>query len=202
MRIKIKKDLYKKMKRLTNNNVVELGRSMIEMLGVLAIVGVLTVTAIKGYTSAMDRVKKNSVVDEINSIYSVVAESGMTEGDYFTAIGATVGVATATNTTGNISSLVQAALNSRGKAPTNPWKGAYGLVTGTNAATGTMFGVYLTGLPPGCVGLADTSMSGSVSADGVTPGAKGYCLAAAPTGLYTSNPTSVGTGTVFVVFFK
>jgi Tfp pilus assembly protein PilE len=41
---------------------------MIEMLGVLAIVGVLSVGGLVGYTKAMDRYKINQAVDEINKL--------------------------------------------------------------------------------------------------------------------------------------
>jgi len=42
----------------------ELGRSMIEMLGVLAIVGILSVGAISGYAKAMRKYKINRLKDE------------------------------------------------------------------------------------------------------------------------------------------
>lgn len=45
----------------TNQN----GRSMIEMLGVLAIIGVLTVGGILGYTKAMAKYRSNKVIDQI-----------------------------------------------------------------------------------------------------------------------------------------
>lgn len=44
------------------------GRSMIEMLGVLAIVGVLSVGGIAGYSKAMNKFKTNKVIDQINMI--------------------------------------------------------------------------------------------------------------------------------------
>ena len=43
---------------------VSAGRSMIEMLGVLAIVGVLTVGGIAGYSKAMEKFKINKALDE------------------------------------------------------------------------------------------------------------------------------------------
>lgn len=48
--------------------VNEQGRSMIEMLGVLAIVGVLSVGGIAGYSKAMNKFKTNKAVDQINMI--------------------------------------------------------------------------------------------------------------------------------------
>lgn len=46
----------------------EQGRSMIEMLGVLAIVGVLSVGGIAGYSKAMNKFKTNKVIDQVNMI--------------------------------------------------------------------------------------------------------------------------------------
>lgn len=46
----------------------ERGRSMIEMLGVLAIIGVLSVGGIAGYSKAMNKFKTNKVIDQINMI--------------------------------------------------------------------------------------------------------------------------------------
>lgn len=46
----------------------ETGRSMIEMLGVLAIVGVLSVGGIAGYSQAMSKYKINKLVEEYNLV--------------------------------------------------------------------------------------------------------------------------------------
>ncbi len=46
----------------------EKGRSMIEMLGVLAIVGVLSVGGIKGYSKAMAKIKTDKVITQLNEI--------------------------------------------------------------------------------------------------------------------------------------
>ena len=43
----------------------EQGRSMIEMLGVLAIVGVLSVGGIAGYSKAMNKFKANKLIDQV-----------------------------------------------------------------------------------------------------------------------------------------
>ena len=50
------------------NDVCSLGRSMIEMLGVLAIIGVLSVGGIAGYSKAMKKYQANKVVGEIIQI--------------------------------------------------------------------------------------------------------------------------------------
>ena len=46
----------------------QLGRSMVEMLGVLAIIGVLSVGAISGYSNAMTKHKLNKQTEQIGSI--------------------------------------------------------------------------------------------------------------------------------------
>ncbi len=50
----------------------ETGRSMVEMLGVLAIIGVLSIGGIAGYTMAMNRYRANEVVDMATK-YAVIA---------------------------------------------------------------------------------------------------------------------------------
>ena len=46
----------------------EAGRSMVEMLGVLAIVGVLSVGGISGYSKAMSKYKVNKTLDQISML--------------------------------------------------------------------------------------------------------------------------------------
>lgn len=46
----------------------ETGRSMIEMLGVLAIIGVLSVGGIAGYSKAMNKFKTNKIADNISML--------------------------------------------------------------------------------------------------------------------------------------
>lgn len=50
------------------HKIFEKGRSMIEMLGVLAIIGVLSVGGIAGYSKAMEKFKINKIVAEYSSI--------------------------------------------------------------------------------------------------------------------------------------
>lgn len=47
----------------TAKKLYEKGRSMIEMLGVLAIIGVLSVGGLSGYTMAMNRHRANAILD-------------------------------------------------------------------------------------------------------------------------------------------
>ena len=53
---------------------MEKGRSMVEMLGVLAIIGVLSVGGIYGYTVAMNKYKANEIV-QTASMLGVLAQS-------------------------------------------------------------------------------------------------------------------------------
>ncbi|MBP5343847.1 MAG: hypothetical protein J6Y85_02075 [Alphaproteobacteria bacterium] len=46
-------------------NTNESGRSMVEMLGVLAIIGVLSIGGIAGYTMAMNKYQANEIVNTI-----------------------------------------------------------------------------------------------------------------------------------------
>ena len=50
------------------DNIENVGRSMVEMLGVLAIIGVLSVGAIAGYSKAMMKYKLNKQTEQIGSI--------------------------------------------------------------------------------------------------------------------------------------
>ena len=52
--------------------VCELGRSMVEMLGVLAIIGVLSVGGISGYSKAMFKHKMNKQMEQLNTIISSI----------------------------------------------------------------------------------------------------------------------------------
>jgi hypothetical protein len=52
----------------------EKGRSMVEMLGVLAIIGVLSVGGIAGYSKAMYRFKMNKTIDIFNRVLNDFAE--------------------------------------------------------------------------------------------------------------------------------
>lgn len=53
---------------MINKNISQSGRSMIEMLGVLAIIGVLSVGGIAGYSKAMEKFKINKTIDQISHI--------------------------------------------------------------------------------------------------------------------------------------
>jgi len=52
----------------------QVGRSMVEMLGVLAIVGVLSVGAIAGYSTAMDKYRTNEMINGYNHLIMNILE--------------------------------------------------------------------------------------------------------------------------------
>ena len=53
-------------------DVSQFGRSMVEMLGVLAIIGVLSVGAIAGYQKAMMKYKLNKQAEQINQLLNAL----------------------------------------------------------------------------------------------------------------------------------
>ena len=53
----------------------ESGRSMVEMLGVLAIIGVLSIGGIAGYSMAMNRYRANEALDMANKFAVVIYSS-------------------------------------------------------------------------------------------------------------------------------
>ena len=55
-----------------SNKQQQSGRSMVEMLGVLAIIGVLSIGGIAGYTLSMRRYRANQVLDAANK-YALIA---------------------------------------------------------------------------------------------------------------------------------
>ena len=57
----------------------ESGRSMVEMLGVLAIIGVLSIGGIAGYTMAMNRYRANEIIDMGNKYASLVFAANQTK---------------------------------------------------------------------------------------------------------------------------
>ena len=50
----------------TKNFENELGRSMVEMLGTLAIIGVLSIGGIAGYSYGMDKYRANTIMNDVN----------------------------------------------------------------------------------------------------------------------------------------
>ncbi len=59
-------EIQKKNKTKQHQNQAQDGRSMVEMLGVLAIIGVISLGGIAGYKMAMERYQANQIANEIN----------------------------------------------------------------------------------------------------------------------------------------
>lgn len=69
-----------------NIKKLEQGRSMIEMLGVLAIIGVLSVGGINGFSKAMDAHKINTIVEQIGTIIANAKSIGLRQGGKYTGL--------------------------------------------------------------------------------------------------------------------
>ncbi|MBR3501454.1 MAG: hypothetical protein IKO06_00950, partial [Alphaproteobacteria bacterium] len=65
--------------KIKNN---ESGRSMIEMLGVLAIIGVLSVGGIAGYSKAMQKYRINKTIEQMTLIAGNVRTFFASQGNY------------------------------------------------------------------------------------------------------------------------
>ena len=62
--------------------VNENGRSMVEMLGVLAIIGVLSVGGIAGYSKAMNKFKINKTTDQVTMLVANIRTLYSSQGNY------------------------------------------------------------------------------------------------------------------------
>lgn len=58
-----------------DNDSLCTGRSMVEMLGVLAIIGILSVGAIAGYSKAMMKYKLNKQSEQLNTVINTIARN-------------------------------------------------------------------------------------------------------------------------------
>jgi len=61
---------------------IESGRSMVEMLGVLAIIGVLSIGGIAGYTLAMNRYRANELLDAASKVAIIATSARGGQGNY------------------------------------------------------------------------------------------------------------------------
>ena len=61
-------------------NLMQLGRSMVEMLGVLAIIGVLSIVGIYGYKNAMNKIHNSELADLILTSYREAFERNYLQG--------------------------------------------------------------------------------------------------------------------------
>ena len=104
------------------------GRSMIEMLGVLAIIGVLSIGGLAGYTMAMNRHRANQILDYV----SRCAVAAQTKGDGY-VIGDTSGASLTSTTCGALLPLENAPNGLGGAAGDADDVGSAFIVSAANA---------------------------------------------------------------------
>ena len=73
------------------NFLSETGRSMVEMLGVLAIIGVLSISAIYGYQMAMRRYRANEIAQTVSILYTMAKSANGGEGECITLSSTSLG---------------------------------------------------------------------------------------------------------------
>ena len=62
--------------------ILQFGRSMIEMLGVLAIIGVLSIGGIAGYRIAMNKYQANVILEDVNRFaFTIIERSPLPDGE-------------------------------------------------------------------------------------------------------------------------
>ena len=66
----MKNKLYKILNQLQNDTYGQNGRSMVEMLGVLAIIGVITIGGLAGFRSATNKIVANKIAEIIGEMSS------------------------------------------------------------------------------------------------------------------------------------
>jgi len=120
----------------------ENGRSMVEMLGVLAIIGVLSAGGLAGYSKAMFKHKLNTTMEQISIIVTNVRTAYGQKGNYT-----------------NLSLAKAKKLGAVAESVTaNPFKGDIALASANAAggnADGTAFTLQYTGIPSeACIALA------------------------------------------------
>jgi len=106
------------------NKTRESGRTMIEMLGVLAIIGILTVGSIGLYSVAMKQIKRSQVVQEVQLLVQQIRSIYAGSEDY--------------------ADLDNGIIVASGLKETNPFGGKYEV--GPSRGDETMFEIHVTGL--------------------------------------------------------
>ncbi len=135
---------------MRNIHSQESGRSMVEMLGVLAIIGVLSVGGIAGYSQAMSKFKVTKTTDQIQTMVTNIRTLFSTQRTYS-------GVQTkATMYATGIFTDEICSDGSTCSTPTNPFGGTINLTTQkVNNVSDKGFAVTYNGLPAdACVRLA------------------------------------------------
>ena len=151
-------DVYKSSTRGKKQqvDVLQYGRSMIEMLGVLAIVGVLSVGGIAGYSKAMMKFKINKTIDQISHTIANIQTLYAQQTTY-----AGLSVSNAIKMGVTLDEM------NNGTTLKNPFNGIYEIENWYNDGPELLFRLELNGLPKeACIALA-TQDWGSVLSSSV-----------------------------------
>ena len=87
---------------MIKNNAKQHGRSMLEMLAVLAIIGVLSITALVGFTYAMNKHRANTIYNDVHLLALHVMDTGKgrVPADFYSESGLSYDIDTTTYTNG------------------------------------------------------------------------------------------------------
>lgn len=175
----------------TNEN----GRSMIEMLGVLAIIGVLSVGGIAGYSKAMNKFKTNKVADNVSMLVANIKTMYAQQNTYknlSNSTAVTLGVVP--------DELVVKTYKSDGSVDSTSLKNAYNGDVEINASESTSdgdnraFTIYFGGLSKeACVTLATNDWGSGYSSGLIALRASGTSEASDKAGLNTTHIGDEGT---------
>ena len=186
---------------MRNIHSQESGRSMVEMLGVLAIIGVLSVGGIAGYSQAMSKFKVTKTTDQIQTMVTNIRTLFSTQRTY-------AGVETkATMYATGIFTDEVCSDGATCTTPTNPFGGTINLTTQkVNNVSKKGFAVTYNGLPAdacvrlamqdwgdsssGLIAVTVKSAANSVTADAAVPSTES-AGAGAVTRLTDSSPRTV-----------
>lgn len=145
-------------------NSEQSGRSMVEMLGVLAIIGVLSVGGISGYSKAMAKFKMSKAMDQMSMLVANIRTTYASMATYSglnTVVARSYGLASRDMFGPNSQTTASALVNAFGGSVL---VGA----TQNNGITGTGFAIVYNGLDrEACMGLA-TADWGSAGLVGIT----------------------------------
>lgn len=114
----------------------ENGRSMVEMLGVLAIIGVLSIGGIAGYTMAMNRYRANEILDTASKLSVVAQTTGVNTGDFVEPTLSTIGLS-GDDVHGAQFKVVQNGDVTLSKLPSNGVQNALKSILGVSSLTNT-----------------------------------------------------------------
>ena len=164
------------MKQTKKTKKTESGRSMIEMVGVLAVMGLITAGAFVLITSAMKSQKISRVDDDVSAIAA--------------------GVRLMYNSAENFTGITNDVVGALGFSGNNPYGGSY-YVSGT----GTTFYVYIGGLSSSdCKALTGRKFPGG--GDTVTGGTGVQVSGAGVASLQGTSCPASGTGAVRITYQK